>query len=83
MFQIIEALPTYCQITDAIIGTHYVRHPMTYFREDSARAIAAMRYQQNYDCCGDSSFFVVEAGASVLRPLPAPAMEDAFGEYPF
>lgn len=92
MFQIVEAFPRHCSITDGIIGTEYKRHPMTYHRLDSARAIAGLKHDADYRHHGDSSFFVIEAGAPVInrigRPNYAPGFftppaDDAFDDCPF
>lgn len=68
-YQIVEAFPRHCSITDGIIGTGYNRLPMTYLNERYAHALAGRMHQQNYDHCGDSSFFVIEAGQPVLNRL--------------
>lgn len=89
MFQIVEAMPVHCQITDGIIGTRYVRHPMTYHRGDTAHKLAGAFDRRNYENCGDSTFFVIEAGAPVINAFGRPncigavSVADDFDGMPF
>lgn len=87
-FQIVETRPTYCQITDGIIGNSYHRLPMTYCTRDYAECLSGLLHQRDYDRCGDNSYFVIEAGAPVLtrfgqpNRIPVPA-DASFDEVPF
>lgn len=90
MFQIIQGSPTYCQITDGIIGSHYRRLPMVYCREDYARKLAGEMGRKNYEECGDDWFYVVRAGEPALNRLgrenrvnAVVAYGDNFDEIPF
>lgn len=87
LFQIVEARPTYCQITDGIIGTSYHRLPMTYHNRWYAGKLAGRIGDVHYEACGDSSYFVVEADQPVLSRLGRPNRVafpvDAVDECPF
>lgn len=99
MFQIVQGSPVHCQITDGMIGSSYRVLPMTYHNERYARRLAAYKQAQNYDCCGDDWFYVIEAGTPALSkfgrenrvadmdaggPFPiAPAFADDFDDMPF
>lgn len=84
MFQIVRASPSYCQITDGIIGTNYERLPYAYCTEAYAKVRAGRLSEESYENCGDDSFYVIEAGAPVRRPtFPRFDAVESFDDLPF
>lgn len=82
MYQIFEIRPTYCAITDGLIGSSAHPLPMLYRSERLARKLAGVFGQRDYDNCGDNTYVVVEYGQSPYTrrawPMTAPADDFPF-----
>lgn len=65
-FQIVRLSPTYCQITDAMVGESAHPLPMSYSSVDLAVRIAARLRADEYEDGGDDMFAVVFYGTSAL-----------------
>jgi hypothetical protein len=87
MFQIVRIAPTYCQFTDAIIGSSQHRLPMPYTIEALAHKIAGILSQREYDGFGDDHFVVVPYGESAFAPgavrREVTVIDPAFDDMPF
>lgn len=87
MFQIVRYHPTYCPITDALMGSTAERLPMTYFNRRLAAKLAGRMEAVAYDACSDASFRVIGVNESAYsRDFSAGAFAAVVadtGEFPF
>lgn len=84
MFKIVETQPTYCGITDGIIGSTTRVLPMTYCTEAFARKIAGILSEREYEACGDGHFEARSAEDPFRLRLPTffgPTLAD--DDFPF
>lgn len=82
MFQIVQASPIYHWSTDAMIGTKFKRHEMSYHNEQLALKLAGRMEDENYRNCGDDYFFVVPYGGDLNKRIYRPVI-DNFDDMPF